>query len=105
MIAALLSGFLRYTGLILILLECFQRSEPRDIAPIALGLGLVLFALLFIPVDPAYASLNFKSIMFGFSQAPNLSTNQTWLFVLAPALGAALGAYLWNFITERSRFY
>jgi len=104
MMGTVLSIFLKYTGIMLILMEFLPRPSVSRFAPIALGLALITFALLFLPMDPAYSALDFKSIMFGFGQSQNLSPDQTWAFALAPPLGAALGAFLWKFLKDRSLF-
>jgi len=75
-------------------------KAPAGMAPIAIGLSLVLIHLISIPitntsVNPA-RSTGVALVVGG------MSLSQLWLFWIAPIVGAILGAKVYQFIaTEK----
>ena len=81
---------------LLIILGATDRRAPGGFAPIAIGLGLTLIHLIGIPVtnlsvNPARSTG--PAVFVG-----GWALEQLWLFWLAPIVGAALAAVVYNFV-------
>ncbi|MBP3959948.1 aquaporin Z [Gemmata sp. G18] len=85
-----------------VILGATDRRAPAGLAPIAIGLGLTLIHLIGIPVTNL-------SVNPARSTGPALVTalngavtpiTQLWLFWAAPILGAAAGAFLYQFVAD-----
>ncbi len=97
---SLLAAFLVETVLtaffIVVILGATSRAAPAGFAPLAIGLCLTLIHLVSIPVTNT--SVNPARSVAAALFASNGALGQVWLFILAPMLGAALGAALWRFL-------
>ena len=79
------------TGIFLIIiLGATGKGVPAGFAPIAIGLALTLIHLISIPVDNT--SVNPARSIGVALFAGGWAIQQVWLFIVAPVIGAALGA-------------
>ena len=89
-LAGLVTEIVMTSVFIFIILRVTMKSAPAGFAPISIGLALTLIHLISIPVTNT--SVN-PARSFGvavFAGAPALS--QLWLFIVAPLVGAVIGA-------------
>ena len=84
---------------LLIILGSTAAKAPAGFAPIAIGLGLTLIHLISIPVSNT--SVNPARSIAAAIFAQNGALGQVWLFIVAPLVGAALGAIIWKALLER----
>lgn len=82
-----------------IILGTTHRRAPLDIAPAVIGLNLTVINLVSIPITNTSLNPARSTGVVFFAETAALS--QLWLFWLAPMLGAAIGALLWNVIGEK----
>lgn len=82
-----------------IILGTTHRRAPVDIAPAVIGLSLTVINLVSIPITNTSLNPARSTGVVFFAETAALS--QLWLFWLAPMLGAAIGALLWNMIGEK----
>jgi aquaporin Z len=96
----LLACFLAETVLtaafLLIILGSTSAAAPAGFAPLTIGLGLTLIHLISIPVTNT--SVNPARSIAAAIFAQNGALMQVWLFILAPAIGAAIGAIIWRWV-------
>ena len=71
-----------------------HRNAPAGFAPIAIGLALTLIHLVSIPVTNTSVNPARSTAVAFFAETGALS--QLWLFWVAPLIGGALGAVIWN---------
>lgn len=86
---------------LMIILGATDDRAPKGFAPIAIGLGLTLIHLISIPVTNTSVNPARSLGPAIFAGAELLS--QTWLFWVAPILGAILAGFTYNFVFEPSR--
>jgi len=84
---------------LIVILGVTDSRSPKGFAGLAIGLTLTLIHLISIPltntsVNPA------RSISQAIFSDNALALPQLWLFIVAPALGAALAAYVYKTIAE-----
>jgi aquaporin Z len=82
-----------------IILGTTHRRAPLAIAPAVIGLSLTVINLVSIPITNTSLNPARSTGVVFFAETAALS--QLWLFWLAPMLGAAIGALLWNVIGEK----
>jgi aquaporin Z len=101
---SLLAGFTAEVILtaffLIIIMGATDRRAPAGFAPIAIGLGLTLIHLVGIPVTNL-------SVNPARSTGPALlvggwALQQLWLFWVAPAIGAVLGAGIYNAVAAEA---
>jgi aquaporin Z len=85
---------------LIIILGATDRRAPAGFAPLAIGLGLTLIHLIGIPVTNL-------SVNPARSTGPALlvggwALQQLWLFWVAPAIGAVLGATIYNAVAAET---
>lgn len=86
---------------LMIILGATDSRAPKGFAPIAIGLGLTLIHLISIPVTNT--SVNpARSLGPALFAGPELLA-QTWLFWVAPILGALLAGFVYNSVFEPNR--
>lgn len=94
LVAALLVEVILTAVFLIVILGVTDSRAPKGFAPLAIGLALTLIHLISIPVTNT--SVNpARSIgvaLFAGSDA----IGQLWLFIVAPLVGAAIGAYLYR---------
>ena len=84
-----------------IILGATDKRAPAGLAPIAIGLGLVLIHLISIPVtntsvNPARSTS--QAIFVG-----GWALQQLWLFWVAPVIGAALAGIAYRFVSAEEK--
>ena len=81
---------------LLIILGATDKRAPQGFAPIAIGLGLTLIHLISIPVTNTSVNPARSTAVAVF--AGGWTLQQLWLFWVAPIIGGALGAIVYNFL-------
>lgn len=96
MMAVLVAEVVLTALFLIIILGSTSPQAPAGFAPIAIGLGLTLIHLISIPVSNT--SVNpARSTGVAF-YADTGAVGQLWLFWVAPLVGAAIGALIWNMV-------
>ncbi|MEM6590214.1 MAG: aquaporin Z [Pseudomonadota bacterium] len=96
MTSALVTEVAMTAAFLVIILGATSKNAPVGFAPIAIGLGLTLIHLISIPVTNTSVNPARSTGVALLADGPALS--QLWLFWVAPLLGGALGAGLWQII-------
>jgi aquaporin Z len=96
MLAALVTEIVLTAMFLIIILGSTSKSAPVGFAPLAIGLGLTLIHLISIPVTNT--SVNPARSIAAALFAQNGALGQVWLFIVAPLVGAALGAAIWRYL-------
>jgi aquaporin Z len=96
MVAALLAEIVLTAVFLLIILGSTSKAAPAGFAPLAIGLGLTLIHLISIPVTNT--SVNPARSIAAAIFATNGALGQVWLFIVAPLVGAAIGALIWKYL-------
>jgi aquaporin Z len=96
MFAALITEIVLTAFFLIVILGSTSKAAPAGFAPIAIGLSLTLIHLISIPVTNT--SVNPARSIAAAIIAQNGALGQVWLFIVAPLIGAALGAAIWKFI-------
>ncbi|MEA5464710.1 aquaporin Z [Leptothoe sp. PORK10 BA2] len=86
---------------LMIILGATDSRAPQGFAPVAIGLGLTLIHLISIPVTNTSVNPARSLGPAIFAGAELLS--QTWLFWVAPILGAVLAGFVYSSVFEPSR--
>ena len=94
LVAALIAETVLTAFFLLIILGSTSKAAPAGFAPLAIGLGLTLIHLISIPVTNT--SVNPARSIAAALFATNGAMSQVWLFIVAPLVGAALGAIIWR---------
>ena len=81
---------------LLVILGATSKKAPAGFAGIAIGLTLTLIHLISIPVTNT--SVNPARSIATAIFAQNGALGQVWLFIVAPMVGAALGALVWKYL-------
>lgn len=100
LLAGLIAEIVFTAIFVLVIVGSTSKAVPAGFAPIAIGLCLVIIHLASIPitntsVNPARSLATAIVALFGGNAAP---LGQVWLFIVAPLVGGALGAYLWRYL-------
>ncbi len=90
--AALLTEIVMTAGFLIVILGATHRNASAGFAPIAIGLALTLIHLVSIPVTNT--SVNPARSLGVAVFADGWALQQLWLFVLAPVIGAVVGAII-----------
>ena len=90
--AALLTEVVMTAGFLIVILGATHKNAPAGFAPIAIGLALTLIHLVSIPVTNT--SVNPARSLGVALFAEGWALQQLWLFVLAPVIGATIGAFV-----------
>ena len=98
MISALLIEIVLTAFFLIVILGATRRGAPAGFAGLAIGLALTLIHLVSIPVTNT--SVNPARSLAVVFFATNGSLGQVWLFWVAPLVGAALGALIWDHLLE-----
>jgi len=96
LLAALITEIVMTMMFLLIIMGSTDKRAPQGFAPIAIGLGLTLIHLISIPVTNT--SVNPARSIGVALFAGGWALSQLWLFIVAPIIGAALGALIYRWI-------
>ena len=96
MVAVLIAEIVLTAMFILVILGSTSTAAPVGFAPLAIGLTLTLIHLISIPVDNT--SVNPARSIAAAIFAQTGALGQVWLFIVAPLVGAALGAAVWRYL-------
>ena len=96
MLAALIAETVLTAAFLLIILGSTSKAAPAGFAPLAIGLGLARVHLVSIPVTNT--SVNPARAIAAAIFATNGALGQVWLFIVAPLVGAAIGALIWKYL-------
>ncbi|GLQ09631.1 aquaporin Z 2 [Devosia yakushimensis] len=99
LVAALVAEIVLTAFFLIVILGSTSKLAPAGFAPIAIGLGLTLIHLISIPVTNT--SVNPARSIAAAIFAQNGALGQVWLFIVAPLIGAALGAIIWKALLSR----
>jgi aquaporin Z len=94
MTSAFLIEVILTAGFLVVILGATAPGRYAGGAPIAIGLALTLIHLVSIPVTNTSVNPARSTGVALFADGPALA--QLWLFWVAPLLGGAIGAVLWN---------
>jgi aquaporin Z len=101
MFAALITEVVMTAAFLIIILGSTSKRVPAGFAPIAIGLGLTLIHLISIPVTNTSVNPARSTAVAVFAETGALS--QLWLFWVAPIVGAAIGAVIYNALLADDR--
>ncbi len=101
MMSGLITEVVLTAFFIIIILGATSKLAPAGFAPIAIGLGLVLIHLISIPVTNTSVNPARSTAVALFAE--NGAMGQLWLFWVAPLIGAAIGAVLWNLLLSKDK--
>jgi aquaporin Z len=96
MLAALVAEIVLTAAFVIIILGSTAKAAPAGFAPLAIGLGLTVIHLISIPVTNTSVNPARSIATAIFSQ--NGALGQVWLFIVAPLIGAAIGAVIWKYV-------
>ena len=94
--AALVAEIVLTAFFLIVILGSTAKAVPAGFAPIAIGLALTLIHLISIPVTNT--SVNPARSIAAAIFAQNGALGQVWLFIVAPLIGAAIGAAIWKYV-------
>lgn len=94
--AALVAEIVLTAFFLIVILGSTSKAAPAGFAPIAIGLALTLIHLISIPVTNT--SVNPARSIAAAIFAQNGALGQVWLFIVAPLIGAAIGAAIWKYV-------
>jgi len=80
---------------VLVVLGSTSAKAPSGFAGLAIGLTLILIHIVCIPITGTSVNPARSIAPALFAQGAALS--QLWLFIVAPFIGAALSAFVWNY--------
>ena len=81
---------------LIVILGSTAKAVPAGFAPIAIGLSLTLIHLISIPVSNT--SVNPARAIAAALFAQNRALGEVWGFIVAPLIGAAIGAAIWKYV-------
>jgi aquaporin Z len=90
--AALLTEIVMTAGFLIVILGATAKKAAAGFAPIAIGLALTLIHLVSIPVTNTSVNPARSLGVALFAEGPALA--QLWLFIVAPIVGAVIGAVI-----------
>ena len=96
LVAALVAEVVLTAFFLIVILGSTSKAAPAGFAPIAIGLSLTLIHLISIPVTNT--SVNPARSIAAAIFAQNGALSQVWLFIVAPLIGAAIGAAIWKYV-------
>lgn len=99
MFSAFLVEFLLTAFFLLIILGSTNEKAPKGFAPIAIGLGLTLIHLISIPITNTSVNPARSMSQAIFAQGEYLT--QTWLFWVAPILGAMVAGFIHKLMLDK----
>jgi aquaporin Z len=98
LLAALVTEVVMTMFFLIVILGATDKRAPQGFAPVAIGLALTLIHLISIPVTNTSVNPARSTGVALF--VGDWAVSQLWLFWLAPIVGAAIGALVYNFIAK-----
>ena len=98
LIAALVTEIVMTMMFLFIIMGATDKRAPKGFGPIAIGLGLTLIHLISIPVTNTSVNPARSTGVALF--AGGWAIQQLWLFWVAPIIGGALGALIYQFVSS-----
>jgi len=98
MVQAFAAEFVLTAVFLFVIMGSTSKSAPAGFAPIAIGLCLTLIHLISIPITNT--SVNPARSLGTAIFAGSGAMGQLWLFIVAPIVGACVGAILYKFCDE-----
>lgn len=98
LLAALVTEVVMTMFFLIVILGATDKRAPQGFAPVAIGLALTLIHLISIPVTNTSVNPARSTGVALF--VGDWAVSQLWLFWLAPIVGAAIGALIYNFIAK-----
>lgn len=98
MMSALLIEIILTAFFLIVILGTTHGRAPVGFAPLAIGLALTLIHLISIPVTNTSVNPARSISQALFAGGPAIA--QLWLFIVAPIVGAVIGALIWNAMGE-----
>ncbi len=95
MMSALIAEIVLTAFFLIIIMGATDKGAPKGFAPISIGLALTLIHLISIPVTNTSVNPARSTAVALFSDSAG-AMPQLWLFWVAPLIGAAIGAVLYN---------
>ncbi len=95
MMSALIAEIVLTAFFLIIIMGATDKGAPKGFAPISIGLALTLIHLISIPVTNTSVNPARSTAVAFFSDSAG-AMPQLWLFWVAPLIGAAIGAVLYN---------
>ena len=99
LVAALLTEIVMTAGFLIVILGATAKKAAPGFAPIAIGLALTLIHLVSIPVTNT--SVNPARSLGVALFADGWALQQLWLFIVAPIVGAVIGAVIHKVLLSR----
>jgi aquaporin Z len=99
MMSALITEIVMTAFFLIIILGATGKKSVAGFAPIAIGLGLTLIHLISIPVTNTSVNPARSIAVAIFAGGPALQ--QVWLFIVAPIVGAVIGALISNSLLQK----
>lgn len=96
LVAALVTEIVMTLMFLFIIMGATDKRAPAGFAPLAIGLGLTLIHLISIPVTNTSVNPARSTAVAVF--VGDWAIAQLWLFWVAPIAGAAIGAFIYQYI-------
>ena len=94
MLSALLTEIVMTMFFLVVILGATDKRAPAGFAPLPIGLALTLIHLVSIPVTNTSVNPARSTAVAFFAETG--AVGQLWLFWVAPLIGGAIGAIIWN---------
>ncbi|MBE3640140.1 aquaporin Z [Mangrovicoccus algicola] len=94
MVAAIVTEIVLTAVFLVVILGATSARAPAGFAPLAIGLTLTLIHMISIPIDNTSVNPARSTGVALFAEGPALL--QLWVFWVAPLVGAAIGALVWQ---------
>lgn len=99
MFAAIVTEVVLTAVFLIVILGSTSARAPAGFAPIAIGLTLTLIHMISIPIDNTSVNPARSTGVALFAEGP-LPLLQLWVFWVAPLVGGALGALIWQALDD-----
>jgi len=98
MVAALVAEIVLTAMFLFVIMGATSKKAPAGFAPLAIGLCLTLIHLVSIPIDNTSVNPARSTAMAVFTGG--IPMQQLWLFWVAPIIGGAIGALVYNYVND-----
>lgn len=98
MVAVLITEIVLTAVFLFVIMGATSKKAPAGFAPIAIGVCLTLIHLISIPIDNTSVNPARSTAMAIFTGG--VPMQQLWLFWVAPIIGGAIGALIYNYVND-----